>query len=100
MAEEGVSAIPLKLEDVNEGLPVTLLGWHDSSNAIKDETRFQNHWRWEVAMRNFHITDVDKSYPFVFMSDFNYPPSEVSNAIKNIFSYNYIIQKTGIKNPL
>ena len=90
MAQEGVSPIPLKLENVYEDLLVNQLGWDDPKEIITDETRRQNHWRWEVALRRFHIEyHRIETHRYLFKSDREYIITPVSKIMKIIFPYNY-----------
>ena len=82
--------IIVNLEDVEEGLLVKHLGWDDPDYIISCQNRMENHWRWEVAFREFYIQRDDTRYFFSFTSNPLYNATLVSKIIKDIFSAVFI----------
>ena len=91
MAREGVRPIPLRLENVEEGLSVSQLGWDNPEYIYTDSTRRQNYWRLVPAWRRFRVDYVSTTHRYFFKSQYEYLASQVSKMVKH-FIFTVIIK--------
>ena len=59
--KDGASMIPLSLEDVENNLSVTQLGWVEID---PDSNRLQDYWCWDLLRRRFRVALANKNYLF------------------------------------